>query len=112
MQGKEGGHSLAAQAPCEALSKCRVLSGQGVNHTPRSARWAGPRPCPAPRSLTGTPGSGGTGCGLLEGPVYLLPVPRDAHPGHANAAVSATLLVPQRVRSGPMSCCGASAAVW
>lgn len=57
-------------------------------------------------------GSGGTGCGLLGGPVYLLPVPRDAHPGHANAAVSATLLVPERVRSGPMSCCGASAAVW
>lgn len=85
---------------------------QGVNHSPGSARWAGPRPCSAQRSLTGTRGSGGTGCGLLGGPIYLLPVPRDAHPGQANAAVSATLLVPEWVRSGPMSCRGVSAAVW
>ena len=37
--------------------------------------------------------SGGTRCGLCDDPDRQLPVPRDAHPGHTNAAVSSSRLV-------------------
>lgn len=37
--------------------------------------------------------SGGTRCGLCDDPDRRLPVPRDAHPGHTNAAVSSRRLV-------------------
>lgn len=45
--------------------------------------------------------SGGTMCGLCDDPDRRLPVPRDAHPGHTNAAVSSSRLVFLSVWTSP-----------